>query len=131
MVKNKVLFSVKIPALPPSVNSAVRYGRGIFYDNAKKKEFKALAIPLLREAYKAAEPYKGKCALSISLFDSTSRRWDIDNRVKVIQDCLGVAHDGAGVIADDKQIYRLLVQRFKSSKAEGPYTLVTIFEIDE
>lgn len=129
-VENNVILSVDIPALPPSVNQAVRYGKGRFYDNKEKVDFKKIAIPIIKRAYGDHLCYVGKCALLIELSDSTARRWDIDNRVKVVQDCLGMAHGGAGVIKDDTCIWDLHVRRFKCSADDGKKTrlILTVYD---
>lgn len=127
----EILLMVEIPALPPSVNRSVRYGKGMFYDSAEKKQFKKIAVPLIRRAYTGREAFDGKCALSVLLFDSTARRWDIDNRVKVVQDCLGVAHDGAGVIKDDTCIWDLRVRRFRCGKEHGKYMRIILKKLSE
>lgn len=126
----EVLLRVEIPALPPSVNRSVRYGRGMFYDSAEKKQFKKIAVPIIRRAYVGKDPYSGKCALTIILCDSSARRWDIDNRVKVVQDCLGVAHEGAAVIKDDTCIWDLRVKRFRCRKQDGSFLILELEKID-
>ena len=50
--------------------------------------------------------------LSILFETSNRRRWDIDNRVKALQDCLSAA----GVIHEDTQIEELHMKRIHGSK---------------
>ena len=55
------------------------------------------------------------------LFQTADRRcWDMDNRIKALQDCLAMA----GVIEDDRQIQRLLVER--QSTAQTATTIVVL-----
>ena len=61
---------------------------------------------------KAYEDVTVPLSVEIDLYPATSHRQDIDNRVKVIFDGL----TRAGVIADDSQISRLVVQRMNIVK---------------
>ena len=58
-------------------------------------------------ARRCVGPYLGPVALHIIMTSRTRRRWDLDNRVKAVQDCLQMA----GIIKDDSQITELVVRR--------------------
>ena len=53
-------------------------------------------------------------ALSLVFTAPNKRRWDIDNRVKAIQDCLA----RAGIIKDDTQIDKLEAERVYGKEAK-------------
>jgi Holliday junction resolvase RusA-like endonuclease len=51
--------------------------------------------------------YTGAIELRIKLISSDRRKWDIDNRVKALQDCLELG----GVVKNDTQVEILHVER--------------------
>ncbi len=66
----------------------------------------------LRELWNSQQQYTKPVELFIKFFTNNKKRWDIDNRVKALQDCLSIA----GVIRDDTQIDELHVKREYSSE---------------
>ena len=72
-------------------------------------------------------PYSGRCALTLMFTATSKRRWDIDNRVKSIQDCLA----RAGIIKDDTQIDELHVARVYGKIAKTKLILTKISEKGE
>ena len=61
----------------------------------------------MQRSYTWPEPYTGRASLLIRFTVTDKRRWDIDNRVKALQDCLITS----GVLKDDCQIDILHVER--------------------
>ena len=57
-------------------------------------------------------PYNGRVAVIIDFFVSNKRRWDIDNRIKSLLDCLEMS----GIIENDCQIDALQVTRHNAEK---------------
>ena len=66
----------------------------------------------------------GRISVTIYLHAPTRRKYDLDNRVKAIQDVLTTS----GVYLDDEQIDQLLVYRCEIIK--GGRAVVVIKEID-
>ena len=64
-------------------------------------------IAVLLTKARKVEGYSGIVTLHITLETPNRKRWDLDNRVKALQDCLQMA----GIIKDDSQIWELHVKR--------------------
>ena len=64
------------------------------------------------EAWNDKEPYTGRVKLEIIFYVKSKRKWDLDNRIKALQDCL----EYAGVIANDNQIDKLIITRVSGNK---------------
>ena len=117
------LLSITLDGLPPTVNHLYRTGgrhryktaEGAAYQEATAAEMRAqweilAEMRAQREmlpARRCVGPYLGPVALHIVMTSRTRRRWDLDNRVKAVQDCLQMA----GIIKDDSQITELVVRR--------------------
>lgn len=107
------LLSIILDGLPPTVNHLYRTGgrhryktaEGAAYQEATAAEMRAQREML--PARRCVGPYLGPVALHIVMTSRTRRRWDLDNRVKAVQDCLQMA----GIIKDDSQITELVVRR--------------------
>lgn len=107
------LLSITLDGLPPTVNHLYRTGgrhryktaEGAAYQEATAAEMRAQREML--PARRCVGPYLGPVALHIVMTSRTQRRWDLDNRVKAVQDCLQMA----GIIKDDSQITELVVRR--------------------
>lgn len=117
------LARIELLGLPPTVNHLYRTSRsGVRYKTSQGKEWQALTAAIMAAAKTNRAPYDGDVALEIVFRTADRRRWDLDNRVKALQDCLAMA----GVIEDDRQIQRLLVERQTGSKTA---TVVTVLEL--
>lgn len=104
----RTLLDVQLSGLPPTINHYYRTGRRIArYKTAEGKIYQALTVAAMQQARRCGGTYTGPVALSIVLTTRTRRRWDLDNRVKAVQDCIQIA----GIIADDTQIAELHVYR--------------------
>lgn len=107
------LLSITLDGLPPTVNHLYRTGGRHRYktaEGAAYQEATAAEMRAQREEVPARHcrgPYLGPVALHIVMTSRTRRRWDLDNRVKAVQDCLQMA----GIIKDDSQITELVVRR--------------------
>ena len=104
----KTLLQLEIPGLPPTVNQIYRTGQGrSFRYKTKKTNDWQQHVALLMTAARKVKEYSGLVILHITLETTDRKRWDLDNRVKALQDCLQMA----GVIKDDSQIWELHVKR--------------------
>ena len=102
-----ILLDVTIEGLPPTVNHAYRTGRNVRYKTAEAKEFQYQAILVMDTFRKNNVPYTGPVSVEIWFTQRDHRPWDVDNRIKILQDCLAPA----GVIKNDKQVCELHASR--------------------
>jgi Holliday junction resolvase RusA-like endonuclease len=102
------LFELELEGLPPTVNTMYRSVSGRRYKRADAKSYQERVSCEMRRLWSGA-PYDGRAELRIEFTTKDKRRWDIDNRVKALQDCLVLS----GVLADDTLIDTLHVERRK------------------
>lgn len=127
MEKTGTILTLKIDCLPPTVNHFYRSTRGgRRYKTRAGVEFQEVTVLKIKEAMAKAGravnyPYLGAVGLSIQMTAKDNRRWDLDNRLKAVQDCLQIA----GVIKDDSQITELFVVRHPAPKIDS--TRIAVF----
>ena len=102
-----MLLDMEFEGLPPTVNHMYRMHGRYKFKTAEARSYQERITAQIREAWQDKTTYKGRAALTIIFFTNNHKRWDIDNRVKALQDCLNMA----GVIGDDTQIDTLQVFR--------------------
>ena len=108
------MLEVELEGLPPTVNHIYRSKKnGRRYKTAEGREYQEAVSELMRRQYKHGEVYSGRAGLRISFMVKDRRRWDIDNRVKALQDCLTLSR----VLKDDSQIDMLQVERHKGDRS--------------
>ena len=90
-----------------------------------KKEAHEFRRIVQEAAIEAKAKISGRLAIFIALYAPTKRKYDIDNRVKAIQDAL----EFAGVFLDDEQIDFLFVVRREPVK--GGLCKVLLVENDK
>ena len=121
----KEIIKVNLLGLPPTVNHLYRTSRnGVRYKTPQGREWQSVTAAIIAAAKTNHKPYSGDVALEVLFRTADRRRWDMDNRIKALQDCLAMA----GVIEDDRQIQRLLVERQTGPKTA---TVVTVLELGE
>ena len=100
-------LEIEFLGLPPTVNHMYRTGTRSRYKTLEVREYQLYAVNKLREAWAGRKTLTGRIEMRLTFTTDTRHRWDIDNRVKALQDCLSVA----GVIRDDSQLDALHVER--------------------
>ena len=106
------LLELEFEGLPPTVNHMYRGAKGWRYLTAETIEFQTRISALMRDECQIKEAFTGAVAVFITFYTNNKRRWDIDNRVKALLDCL----EKAGIIQDDSQIDALLIKREHGKK---------------
>ena len=103
----KALAEFTIWSLPPTVNNL--YGRlpRTVYKKSEVREWQIETISSMRKEWGAKPAIKTLLELRIEFTSRTHRKWDVDNRIKPLQDCL----ERAGVIKNDAQIWRVEAER--------------------
>ena len=102
-----VLIEVEIKGLPPSVNKMYGVSRHGKFKLGDVSKWQAQAVTEIQRKRTSRSVYTGDVELSIILYSNSRRRWDVDNRVKALQDCLQFA----GVVENDAQVQKLTVER--------------------
>lgn len=122
-----MLLSMEFEGLPPTVNHMYRTRGRYRYKTAETREYQEAITEQIRRKWKWKNrpTYTGRAALTIIFFTNNHKRWDIDNRVKGLQDCLSMA----GVIKDDTQIDELHVSRMYVPKGGKDKTSLKLYEV--
>ncbi len=116
------ILNVELLGLPPTVNHMYRTGNRSHYKTLEVREYQQYAVSKMREAWQGRKTLSGRIEMQITFTTDNKRRWDIDNRVKALQDCLSMA----GVIRDDSQVDTLHVERLYGNEKA---THMTVKEI--
>ena len=110
----RTLLELELPGLPPTVNHLYRSMKsGRRYKTAEGRDYQEQVSALMRVAVQGELPNTHSLELEILFTVKDKRRWDIDNRVKALQDCISLA----GIIADDAQVDILHVERQRGKQA--------------
>ena len=122
------LLEVSLKGLPPTVNQMYRTGRySRRYKTQATRDYQRYAVKAMKAAHLVSYTFLGRAILDVKFFAPDSRKWDLDNRFKALQDCLQMA----GIIKDDSQIYKITAERFNIDTSEEQSTTVTVFSILE
>ena len=120
----RTLLDMELDGLPPTVNHLYLQHGGRRYKSPDGRAYQERVCSEMRSQWGRA-PYSGYAELYITYLTRDKRRWDIDNRVKALQDCLVLA----GVLKDDTQIRRLIVERTESD-ATATHLLLNEYAIN-
>lgn len=116
-----ILMYCELDGLPPTVNHLYRSMRnGTRYKTTEGRKWQEGATLIFALKRRTMKPFAGDVSLEIAFYPGDNRAWDVDNRVKALQDCLAPA----GIIKNDKQVKKLVVERF--GKVEQARTLVMV-----
>ena len=119
--KHSLLLTLEVDGLPPTVNHMYRNARGRRFRTEECREYQQRIVEELTSHWHGV-PFEGRLALIISFTTKDRRRWDIDNRLKALQDCLEMA----GIIKDDSQIDFISVERVHGRANRTSLTLAVI-----
>ena len=121
------LLEVTLKGLPPTVNQMYRNaGTRVRYKTKKTRDYQRYAIKAMQEAHLVPYTFEGRTILNVKFFVAEKRKWDMDNRLKALQDCLQMA----GIIKDDSQIDDIHAQR-EWLPSGNTQTCLTVFSILE
>lgn len=122
-MSRELLVSLELKGLPLTTKKfygTMRGGRR--YKTLAGREYQAYVIENLRAEWHDRPKYTGYIELRIIFTSENHLRWDLDNRLKAIQDCLMLS----GVINDDSQVQILYVKR---DYGEHALTRVEIYSV--
>lgn len=103
----KFIAEFRIWSLPPTVNNLYGRLRRSVYKKPSVRKWQDETIEYIRSEWKHQPALTTEVELRIIFTTKDRRKWDIDNRIKPLQDCL----ERAGVIKNDRQIESLHVRR--------------------
>ncbi len=116
------LLTFQFEGIPPTVNHMYMSQRGRRFRTEATTAFQENIIAQLKTLWNRP-PFCNRAGLYLYFSQKTKRHWDIDNRVKSIQDCL----QKANIIMNDSQIDLLHVERVRG--AENDSTRLVLTEI--
>ena len=120
------LVCVTVAGIPESVNHIWRGTRGgRHYKTAKARDFESLLTRALRAGRRPDGVYDGAVRLVMVIGRKTKRRYDLDNRIKSVQDCLAPA----GIIADDSQVVEISARKILAEE-DTTTVIVETWEAD-
>lgn len=103
-----ILLKLELSGLPPSVNQMYRTGRyGNRYKRVEVEDWQEETAKAVREAWNKPRPYMEEVEVRVIFRVKDNRRWDVDNRLKALFDCL----EEGGAIKDDSQISGIIAAR--------------------
>lgn len=121
-----VIFRAALPMLPPTVNSTYNNNmRGNFYKKTEVKNWQGAVACIFANKYGQPLPCDTQVGFYIYIKTKSKRSFDIDNRVKSVQDCLKMG----GVLKDDSQIWDLRVIRELDKSLKYDECEVLLFQL--
>lgn len=121
----ETLCAFTIEGLPPSANHTYAPGRGCVYKKPEAKKWTREAVDTIKKQCGVMEHNEHIVTVMLRFYTKNKRKMDIDNRVKILQDCLMEA----GVIKDDSQVWDLAVRRILTpGEPEMTRVIVSTYE---
>ena len=118
---------MNIEGLPPTVNQMYRTGRNSArYKRPEVSDWQEETAEKIREAW-SKEAYTGHVEVDIVFTMKGNRRWDIDNRLKSLLDCLELA----SVIRDDSQIWGISAHKEYGERDKVEFVMKEYAIVDE
>ena len=118
---------MNIEGLPPTVNQMYRTGRNSTrYKRAEVSDWQEETAGKIREAWNKGA-YTGHVEVHIVFTMKGNRRWDIDNRLKSLLDCLELA----SVIRDDSQIWGISAHKEYGERDKVEFVMKEYAIVDE
>ena len=124
-MKDKII-EFNLNSLPPTVNNLYGRLRRTVYKKPEVREWQNKTISYMRGEWKNRAAVTSEVEVRIIFTAKDHRKWDIDNRIKPLQDCL----ERAGVIKNDRQIESLQVRR-KYGERESTEIQILEYEYEE
>ena len=120
----RTFLDLELEGLPPTINNY--YGRSGYtvYKRTQARHWQEQAVSLLSEHWGSKPPYPYPVEFMIIYQSPKRRKWDIDNRIKPLQDCLELA----GIIKNDRQVESLHVRREYAPHRTEPATRIILME---
>ena len=114
------LLTFQFEGIPPTVNHMYMSRRGRRFRTEETAAFQENIIAQLKTLWDRPV-FCNHAGLYLYFSQKTKRHWDIDNRVKSIQDCL----QKANVIKNDSQIDLLHVERVRGAEKDSTRLVLT------
>lgn len=123
--KISTLLELTIEGLPPTVNQMYRTARtGARYKRPDVQEWQDEVSAVMRRTWQGKPPYTGVVGVTVLFTVNNKKRWDIDNRLKALFDCLQAAR----VIKDDAQISGIQADKTLTGDTSSTYIEVHQYE---
>ncbi|MBQ9419809.1 MAG: RusA family crossover junction endodeoxyribonuclease [Synergistaceae bacterium] len=106
MDSERELLRIELEGLPPSVNHMYMDARRRRFRTLECRNYQDHVVEEIKSRWNKPM-FTGRVALKVKLTTNNRRRWDLDNRLKALQDCLEMAE----VIKNDSQIDLILISR--------------------
>lgn len=126
-------FDISIPSLPPSVNAVWRVGKsGRPYLAAKAAKWRENAVKEMSAKWHGKDefgnlcfkdPYTDPVLIMVKLMKKNKREWDLDNKMKLIQDAI----QAAGILGNDSQICMIVAVKVAGGMEK---TEISLWKLD-
>jgi Holliday junction resolvase RusA-like endonuclease len=126
MTNEKVLLFKRVRGLPPSANNIWRHNGKSTYKVAAARDWQENTSFALRELWGGLPPFDGIVGVNFRFETRKVMTFDVDNRIKAVQDCL----QAAGIIVNDKQVFEVAASKVWSSSREDN-TVIQVVDLSQ